>query len=364
MSAGPPEPADPEVRADLYVSVVVPVYNESESIPHLVGQLCAALRPLARPFEIILVDDGSDDGSWEVIRGLAPANPELVGLRLALNSGQTAALRAGIDQTRGAIVVTMDGDLQNDPADIPRLLAKVEEGYEIVSGWRRRRRDTWLSRRLPSLIANALIRRVTRVPIHDQGCALKAYRGEVVRSIALYSDFHRFVVPLTQMGGARVAEIETNHRPREFGRSKYGLSRTFKVIADLTTLVMITRYADRLLLWFLGFALLPLALGVLTAGWAVWVALAPGSRSLMVPIGATMLLLQAVFAIATFGLLAERMRHLAPTHWRSADRVLANLIDPGTGRPTTVLIRNGEAVGLDRQRADEGGPGSRSGESA
>lgn len=328
------------------LSVIVPVYNESESIPHLLTQLAAALRPMGRTFEMILVDDGSSDGSWKVLGSLAAGYPELIALRLARNSGQTAALRAGIDASRGAIVVTMDGDLQNDPADIPRLVAKVEEGNEIVSGWRRRRQDTWLSRKLPSLIANALIRRATRVPIHDQGCALKAYRGEVLRSIALYSDFHRFVVPLTQVGGARVAEIETNHRAREFGKSKYGLSRTFKVMADVTTLIMITRHVDHLFMWFLGFATLPALLGVASAFWTAWLALQPGSTGLLVPIGCTMLLFQAAFAIAVLGLLAERMRQLAPTHWRASDRVLARVIEPGGGVPATVLIRNGEATRL------------------
>jgi glycosyltransferase involved in cell wall biosynthesis len=328
------------------LSVVVPVYNESESIPHLVAQLTAALRPIARPFEIILVDDGSSDGSWDVLHREAGGCAELIALRLARNSGQTAALRAGIDASRGAIVVTMDGDLQNDPADIPRLVAKVEEGYEIVSGWRRRRKDTWLSRKLPSLIANALIRRATRVPIHDQGCALKAYRGEVLRSIALYSDFHRFVVPLTQAGGARVAEIETNHRAREFGKSKYGLSRTFKVMADVTTLIMVTRHVDRLFVWFLGFAAVPALLGVIAAFWTGALALQSGGQSLLVAIGCTMLLFQTAFAIAVFGLLAERMRQLAPTHWKAADRVLARVIEPGREVPETVLIRNGEATRL------------------
>lgn len=328
------------------LSVVVPVYNESESIPHLLGQLVAALRPIGRSFEIILVDDGSSDDSWAVIEAHAGRLPELMALRLARNSGQTAALRAGIDESRGAIVVTMDGDLQNDPADIPRLVAKVEEGYEIVSGWRRQRRDTWLSRRLPSLIANAMIRRATRVPIHDQGCALKAYRGEVLRSIALYSDFHRFVVPLTQAGGARVAEIETHHRAREFGQSKYGLSRTFKVMADVVTLIMVTRQVDRLFPWFLRFAAPPLLLGTLAAFWTAWLVLLPGSGKLTVPMGATMLLFQAAFAIAVLGLLAERMRQLAPTQWRAADRVLAHVIERRGATPGTVLIRNGEAVRL------------------
>ena len=336
------------------VSVVVPVYNECESIPHLLEQVAAALRPLGRRFEIILVDDGSSDASWQVIRGLTPRFPELIGLSLGRNYGQTAGLMAGIHESRGAIVVTMDGDLQNDPADIPRLMAKVEEGFEVVSGWRRRRQDKWLSRRLPSLIANALIKRVARVPIHDQGCALKAYRGELVRSIALYSDFHRFVVPLTQMGGSRVAEVETHHRAREFGQSKYGISRTFKVMADLVTLVMITRFPDRLLPWFLRFAVLPMGLGAVAAAWTLAVMLAPGSRSLMVPIGSTVLLFQASVAIVAFGLVAERMRHLAPAHWRTAERWMARISEPGGQGSQAVLIRDGEVVRMD----GEAGPGA------
>jgi glycosyltransferase involved in cell wall biosynthesis len=330
-----------------YVSAVVPVYNEEESIPHLLAQLDAALSRLGRPYEIVLADDGSKDRSWEVIRELAPRYPTLVAVRLSRNSGQTAALMAGIDHSRGENVVTMDGDLQNDPADIPKLLAKLDEGYEIVSGWRRHRRDKWLSRKLPSMIANELTRRVTRVPIHDQGCALKAYRGAVVRSMALYSEFHRFVVPLTQMGGARVAEVETNHRAREFGKSKYGISRTFKVMADLTTLVMVTRHCDRLLLWFLRFAVLPLALGLLALGWAA-VAAAGGWRSLLVPTGSAVILLQTVFAILGFGLIAERIRHLAPTHWRNAEKLVANVLDPTGGPPRTFLIKNTEATPLAR----------------
>jgi hypothetical protein len=173
---------------------------------------------------------------------------------------------------------------------------------------------------------------------------LKAYRGRVVRSVALYSEFHRFVVALTQVGGARVAEVETHHRAREFGKSKYGISRTFRVIADVTTLVMITRYSDRLLFWFLRFAVIPLVLGIAALAWTVALAAQPNPGSMLVPIGSVVLLFQCVLAIVALGLYAERIRHLAPSRWRSGDRVLANVIEAAGGASTTVLIRNSTAT--------------------
>src|SRR5690606_14964915 len=183
-------PADP--RSDeIEISVVVPVFNESESIPRLLQEIDAALGPTGRTYEVIVVDDGSTDDSWKLLRELAPKHPRLHAIRLASNCGQTPALMAGFDASSGKTVVTLDGDLQNDPADIPRLVAKLDEGYEIVSGWRRRRQDKMITRRVPSIIANRISRFITGVTIHDNGCALKAYRGQVLRSVSLYSDFHR-----------------------------------------------------------------------------------------------------------------------------------------------------------------------------
>ena len=332
-------------RSPVDLSVVVPIRNEEESLPRLVAELRAALDPTGRSYEIFLIDDGSTDGSWQRIRELGEAVPQVSGIRLTRNFGQTGALMAGIDRSRGGIVVTMDGDLQNDPADIPALVAKVEEGYEIVTGWRRKRRDRLLTRRLPSLAANWIVRRATGVTIHDQGCALKAYRGRVIRNVSLYSDFHRFIVPLTQMGGARIAEVETHHRPRRYGRSKYGLGRTLRVLADLTTLLMITRFSDRLLVWFLLFAAPPFLLGLLATIWMILVAL-EGRQTMLVPIGCVVLMLQAVFAIAAIGLLAERIRQLAPARRRRADRLLATRIDPRDGTLTGLLIREGRAIPL------------------
>ena len=339
-----------------YVSVVVPVYNELDSIPTLLAEIHDALTPLGKPYEVVLVDDGSDDGSWEAICELRADYPELIALRLSRNFGQTAALMAGIDRSRGEIVITIDGDLQNDPADIPRMIEKIEEGYEIVSGWRRRRKDRFLTRRLPSLLANALIRWVTGLAIHDQGCSLKAYRGGILRSISLYSDFHRFVVPLTQLGGARVTEIETNHRPREFGRSKYGVGRTLRVMADLVTLTMITRFSDRLFFWFLIFAALPLLLAAITLVWTIVVILRPEPGSLLVPIGSCALLFQSVFTVVAYAFLAEHIRHLAPARFHRRNGLLATLATVSRPAPGMVLIRGEDVVPLS--------PGERGGEPA
>lgn len=244
------------------LSVVVPVFDEAANAQPLVERIVAACRPLRLPFEVVVVDDGSRDRTLEILRGLVPTTPELVVVALRRNFGQTLALQAGLDRARGEVIVTMDGDLQNDPADIRRLLEALEEGADVVSGWRRQRRDTLILRKLPSWIANALIRRVTGVPIHDQGCSLKAYRRDVIRELHLYGDMHRFVAILTMPVGAKLAEIEVSHHPRQAGASKYGISRTFKVLADLFTIEMLAWFRESPLRWFalLGSPFLALAL--------------------------------------------------------------------------------------------------------
>jgi hypothetical protein len=233
------------------LSVVVPVYDEEANVAPLVEGIVAAVRPLGIPFEVVVVDDGSRDGTAAALRAVVPRIPELVVLRLRRNFGQTAALQAGFDRARGEAVVTLDGDLQNDPRDIPRLLEALGDA-DVVSGWRRRRQDDVLLRKLPSRLANALIRRLTRVPVHDQGCSLKAYRRDVVECLSLYSDMHRFVTVLTMPAAARIAEIEVLHHPRRAGRSKYGLSRVGKVLADLLTIQMVTRFQQRPLRGFIA----------------------------------------------------------------------------------------------------------------
>jgi glycosyltransferase involved in cell wall biosynthesis len=232
------------------VSVVVPVFDEQENVRPLVVGIAEAMRPQGIPFEIVLVDDGSRDGTLRVLRELIPEVPELVVVALRRNSGQTLALQAGLDRARGDAVVTMDGDLQNDPRDIPKLLQALADGADVASGWRRDRQDTLLLRKVPSWIANRLIRLVTGVRIHDQGCSLKAYRGDVVRELDLYGDMHRFIAILTMPVGASIAEVPVRHHARVAGASKYGISRTFKVLADLFTIQMLTWFRESPLRWF------------------------------------------------------------------------------------------------------------------
>jgi glycosyltransferase involved in cell wall biosynthesis len=248
--------------------VVVPVFNEEANLQPLVRGILEAVRALGLPFEVIIVDDGSTDRTLAALRELLPDTPEIVVIALRRNFGQTLALQAGFDRARGEVIVTMDGDLQNDPRDIPRLLEPLSRGADVVSGWRKDRQDMLLVRKLPSWIANRLIRLVTRVPIHDQGCSLKAYRREVVQGLDLYADMHRFIAILTMPFGASIAEVEVRHHPRAAGTSKYGLSRVFKVIADLLAIEMITWFRESPLRWFalLGTPfLIATVLGVLVA---------------------------------------------------------------------------------------------------
>ncbi|WP_392350349.1 glycosyltransferase family 2 protein [Parasynechococcus sp.] len=233
------------MSAPLDLSVVVPLYNEEESLPHLVEQLLAALRPTGERFELVLVNDGSSDRTGAVLEELCETVPELVGVLLRKNYGQTAAMAAGFDVAQGEVIVSLDGDLQNDPADIPMLLAKLREGYDLVSGWRHQRQDAALQRKLPSKIANRLIGRVTGVRLHDYGCSLKAYSRDVLSDMRLYGELHRFLPALAFIEGARITEVKVNHRARQFGSSKYGIDRTFRVLMDLLTVWFMKRFLTR-----------------------------------------------------------------------------------------------------------------------
>jgi glycosyltransferase involved in cell wall biosynthesis len=243
------------------LSVVLPVLDERHNLEPLHARLTETLKSLGREYEVIYVDDGSTDGSWEVLRRLAAADAHVRLIRLRKTFGQTPALAAGLAQAKHPILVTMDADLQNDPADIPALVARLEEGYDVVSGWRRGRRDPWLSRQLPSRLANGLTRLMTGVALHDVGCTLKAYRADVVHDIHLYGEMHRFLPVLAAWVGARITEMPVAHHPRTSGRSKYGLVRTWKVIVDLITLKLLGGFSTRPNHVFATFGLVSLVFG-------------------------------------------------------------------------------------------------------
>ena len=224
------------------VSVVVPLYNEEESVEKLVGKLLSVFEAYGGHFELILVDDGSTDGTWQTIERLNLKVTQLKGIKLRCNFGQTNAMVAGFESAAGEIIVTMDGDLQNDPSDIPGLLSKLQEGYDIVSGWRKDRKDH-ISRVIPSKVANWIISLTTGIRLHDYGCSLKAYRTECIKSVKAYGDMHRFFPALASMTGARVTEVPVKHHSRRFGKSKYGFNRIFKVFSDIFALNLIIRFS-------------------------------------------------------------------------------------------------------------------------
>jgi len=230
---------------NIYLSVVLPVYNEVESLSVLHEALCKELQATGLSYEILYCDDGSQDGSADVLREFAGRDSQVRVVLLKRNFGQTAAITAGVDQARGEIIVLMDADYQNDPADIRKLLEKLDEGYDIVSGWRRRRKDPLFTKKIPSRMANWLISKITGVKIHDHGCTLKAYRSEILKHVSLYGEMHRFISILGHWAGATVAEIEVNHYPRRCGKSKYSLGRIFKVLLDLPVLVLLGNYLTR-----------------------------------------------------------------------------------------------------------------------
>jgi glycosyltransferase involved in cell wall biosynthesis len=244
------------------LSVVVPVFNEAENLEPLFTRLIRVLDELEGRYEIIAVDDGSTDGSFAILKRLHEGNPQVKVVRFRRNFGQTAAFSAGFDRAQGEVVVTIDADLQNDPADIPRLLDKMAEGYDVVSGWRQDRHDRFLDRKLPSMIANWLISTVTGVHLHDYGCSLKAYHRDVVKNVHLYGELHRFIPALASWMGVSVAELPVTHHPRRFGESKYGLSRTVRVLLDLLTVRFMLSYSARPMQLFGSVGLLSLVLGV------------------------------------------------------------------------------------------------------
>lgn len=305
------------------VSVVVPIYNETESLLPLLEAIATTLQEAHIPYEIVCVDDGSTDGSSELLKQYARSRSDLRAVLLRRNYGQTAAMSAGFKHAQGKVIVTLDGDLQNDPADIPHLIARLQEGYDLVSGWRKQRQDAALTRLIPSKIANWLIGQVTGVKLHDYGCSLKAYRAELVADLNLYGELHRFLPALAFIEGANIAEMPVRHHARRFGHSKYGLGRTFRVLMDLFTIFFMKKFLTRPMHVFGLFGLMSMGLGFLLGLYLSFLKLGLGQS-----IGDRPLLILAVVMFLTgvqlfsFGLLAElQMRTYHESQGRPIYRV-------------------------------------------
>lgn len=298
------------------LSIVVPVFNEVENLRPLLSEITTALAEESLDYEVVFVNDGSSDGSTELLSELAEENGRVVAINFRRNYGQTAAFAAGFDYAQGKYVLTMDADRQNDPADIPHLVTKLEEGYDVVNGWRENRQDAYIMRKLPSKIANNLIARASDVHLRDRGCSLRVFRAEVTKELHLYGEMHRFIPEMVNHAGFTMAEVPVNHRARVAGESKYGISRTFRVLVDLTTVVFLRKYSDRpmhlfgyLALGFGGFGglimaylfFLKLWAGV-TGGWAGFQAMEIGDRPLLL-LGAILIILGVQFLV--MGLIAE-----------------------------------------------------------
>jgi glycosyltransferase involved in cell wall biosynthesis len=290
------------------LSVVVPVLNEADSLPELAREIREVCARLGKTYEILFIDDGSWDATFAVLKKLRARDRRIRVIRFRKNFGQTAALAAGFDRARGEVILTLDADLQNDPADFPLLLAKLAEGYDIVSGWRQERKDRFLTRRLPSILANALISRITGVKLHDYGCTLKAFRKDVIKNIRLYGELHRFIPAIASGMGVAVAEVKVNHRPRRHGKSKYNIFRAVKVVLDLLTVKFLLSYSTRPLQIFGIFGLISLLAGGIISIWLSYERLI-----LRIAIAGRPLLLLAILLILigiqfiTLGLLAEIM---------------------------------------------------------
>ncbi|GJL58135.1 MAG: dolichol-phosphate mannosyltransferase [Nitrospirales bacterium] len=286
------------------LSIVVPIFNEEECVRPLYEAIRTACEKNGQSYEIVFADDGSQDRTFELLQELYQQHPGITVIRFRKNFGQTAAMAAGFRAARGKVVISMDGDLQNDPSDIPRLLAKIEEGFDVVCGWRRERKDKFLSRRFPSVIANWLIGKITGVAIHDNGCSLKAYRASIIKRVSLYSELHRFIPAMSTLAGARIAELVVTHHPRIFGKSKYGISRAWRVFLDLFLVKMVTGFASRPALWFGILAIPGALLGTLTLLVLLF------SEGIGIVFPATAFLLFALTGhLLTMGVLGEMILH-------------------------------------------------------
>ena len=318
------------------ISVVIPLFNEEENVAALLEELFAELARLERTYEVICVDDGSRDGTFKELSRFAAQRRELRVIRFRLNFGQTAAMSAGIEAARGEVIIPMDGDLQNDPADIGQLLARLDAGYDVVSGWRKNRQDKEFGRKLPSRIANRLISAISGVRLHDYGCSLKAYRRDVLRDVKLYGEMHRFIPIYASWQGARVTEMVVNHRARRAGRSKYGFSRTFKVLLDLMVVKFLASFATKPIYVFGGFGLLSFACAIGTFLWALYYKLAGLKDFVETPLPLVTVMLTLVGALSLMmGLLAELVIR---TYYESQDK-RPYLIAEELNRPEKPLPR-------------------------
>ena len=323
---------DQSGATEIALSVVIPLYNEEDNVAPLCDALLGALVPMGRSFEIILVNDGSRDGTETRLAEAVRRDPRIRVLNFRSNKGQTAAMMAGIDYAAGKVIVPMDGDLQNDPKDISRLLAKLEEGYEVVSGWRRDRQDSYVIRTFPSKIANWIISRVGGVKLHDYGCSLKAYRREVLQGFRLYGEMHRFIPIYAAAQGARVAEIPVTHHARKFGQSKYGLNRTIKVLLDLLVVKFLTKYRTKPIYLFGQAGVGLLILAFLAGLWALYLKFFAHTSFIQTPLP----LLVSLCVIAglmclLMGLLAELIMRVYYESQGKADYRIKSVLNPRAG---------------------------------
>ena len=327
-------------RDTLDLSVVLPAYDEQDSIGELYDRIVAAVTPLALDFEIIIVDDGSKDQTFARGAALADRDARVKVIKFRRNCGQTAAMAAGIEAAAGEVIVTMDADLQNDPADIPDLLAEIGKGYDLVVGWRFERQDKWLSRRLPSMIANRLIAKVTGVDIKDNGCSLKAYRADLIKRVPLYAEMHRFIPAMSSLAGARIAQIKVNHRARRHGQSKYGLSRVYKVLTDLIVIKTLLLFAARPLFCFVGSAAVVGVLALLCILTALYQATMTEASSIVVFMSVAILLGALSLFLLLIGLIGSLIYQTASDDWNlqpfeASGRAASGLLDPSAiGRST------------------------------
>ena len=290
------------------ISVFLPVFNEEPNLRPLHDKLDQALKALNRSAEIVYVDDGSTDGSLKILRELAQQDPRVRVVALRRNYGQTAAMAAGIDAAQGEVLIPMDADLQNDPADITRLLDKLDEGYDVVSGWRKDRKDKMVSRKIPSMLANRLISWIGGVPLHDYGCSLKAYRRESLQDVRLYGEMHRFIPIYASWAGARVTEIPVEHHARTMGKSKYGIERTLKVVFDLMTIKFMASYQTKPIYVFGSFGMLAFAISFLAGLYAVFLKVFHRADFVQTPLPILTIVMFAVgIQFVLMGLLAEML---------------------------------------------------------